>query len=82
MLRERLHLQRDELGAESGQEAVDEMLSQVEALQGEYRRRRVGLHPHYKNYLFFLTDTDVLPILRDCYVDLVRGEAIASEFAG
>jgi len=82
LLRERLHLQRDELGAESGQEAVDEMLTQVEALQGEYSRRRTGLHPHHKNYLFFLTDTDVLPILQDCYVDLVRGEAIASEFAG
>jgi len=82
LLRERLAWQRDELGAESGQEAVDEMLTQVDALQSEYRRRRTDLHPRHKSYQFFLTDASVLPILHDCYVDLVRGQAISSEFAG
>jgi hypothetical protein len=82
LLRKRLQLQRDELGAESGQEAVDEMLTQVEALQGEYGRRRAGLHPHHKSYQFFLAGTDVLPIMHDCYVDLIEGRAIASDFAG
>lgn len=36
LLHERLQLQRNEPGAESGREAVDEMLSQVDALQTEY----------------------------------------------
>jgi len=82
LLRERLALQRDELGGETGREAVDEMLTQVDALHGEYRRRRADLHPHHKSYQFFLNAAGVLPILHDCYVDLVRGEAISSEFAG
>jgi hypothetical protein len=82
LLRESLQLQRDELGAESGQEAMDEMLNQVAALQLEYQRRRAELHPHHKSYLFFMTDADVLPILHDCYADLVSGKAISSEFAG
>ena len=82
LLRERLLQQRDELGAETAREAVDEMLTQVEALQVEYGRRRTELHPHYQSYQFFLTDAGVLPIRHDCYVDLVTGKAIASEFAG
>lgn len=82
LLRERLQLQRDELGAESGQEALDEMLTQVAALQLEYQHRRADLHPHHKSYTFFLTDAGVLPILHDCYADLISGKAISSEFAG
>jgi len=82
LLREHLALQRDELGGETGREAVDEMLTQVDALQVEYQHRRAHLHPDHKSYQFFLTQAGVLPILHDCYVDLVRGEAISSEFAG
>ena len=45
-------------------------------------RRRANLHPHNKSYPFFLTAEGVLPVRDDCYVDLIRGEAISSEFAG
>jgi len=82
LLRERLQWQRNEIGAESAQEAVDEMLTQIDALQVEYHRRRTELHPHHESFQFFLTETEVYPVRHDCYVDLVRGEAISSEFAG
>lgn len=82
LLRERLTLQLDEMGAESGREAVDEMLTQVDALQLEYQRRSKNLHPHHKSYQFFLTDEGVSPILHESYIDLVRGKAITTEFAG
>lgn len=82
ILSERLVLQMDEIGAESGREAVDEMLTQVDALQLEYQRRQAELHPHHKSYQFFLTDEGILPILHDCYTELVSDEAISSEFAG
>jgi len=36
LLRERLRLQHDDLGAESGQEAMDEMLTKVAAMHLEY----------------------------------------------
>ncbi len=80
LLRQRLELQLDEMGDESGQEAVDEMLTQVVAIRSEYLRRQQGLHPHHKTYLFYLTDEGVLPILHDCYVPLVEGKAVACEF--
>ena len=82
ILSERLVLQLEEMGAESGREAVDEMLTQVDALQLEYQRRQAELHPHHKSYQFFLTSDGILPILHDCYVDLVANKAISSEFAG
>ncbi|MBI1285930.1 MAG: hypothetical protein GC183_16620 [Thiobacillus sp.] len=82
LLREKLMLQRDELGAESAQEAVDEMRSQVDALQIECQQRRANLHPHHKSYQFVLTDEEVLPVRHDCYVKLLRGEAELSEFKG
>ena len=80
LLRQRLELQLDEMGDESGQEAVDEMLTQVVAIRSEYLRRQQVLHPHHKTYLFYLTDEGVLPILHDCYVPLVEGKAVACEF--
>jgi hypothetical protein len=82
LLRERLTLQLDEMGAESGREAVDEMLTHVDALQLEYLRRSKNLHPHHKSYQFFLTDKGVSPILHESYIDLVSGKAKNTEFAG
>ena len=82
LLRERLSLQLDEMGAESGREAVDEMLTQVDALQLEYQRRSKNLHPHHKSYQFILTDEGVSAILHENYIDLVSGKAISTEFAG
>jgi hypothetical protein len=80
LLRERLELQRDEVAGQSGQEAVDEMLTQVTALWSEYLRRQQELHPHHKTYLFYLTDEAVLPTPHDCYVPLVDGKSVACEF--
>jgi len=80
LLLQRLELQLDEMGDESGQEAVDEMLTQVVAMRSEYQRRQQVLHPHHKTYLYYLTDEGVLPILHDCYVPLVEGKAVACEF--
>jgi len=82
LLRERLQLQRDEIGAESAQEAVDETLTHVDAMILEYERRRAETLPHHRSYQFILTEDDIYPIAHDCYVDLVRGKAISTEFAG
>jgi len=81
LLREKLRLQLNEIGAESAQEAVYEMLTHVEAMQLEYLHRRNKLHAQHKSYQFYLTDKGVLPILHDCYVELVSGKAISTEFA-
>ena len=80
LLRQRLELQRGEVADQSGQEAVDEMLSHVVAIWSEYQRRQHELQPHHKSYLFYLTGEGVLPILHDCYVPLVEGKAVACEF--
>ena len=80
LLRQRLELQRDEVADETGQEALDETLSYVVALRSEYLRRQQELHPHHKTCLFFLTDEAVLPVLHDCYVQLVEGKSVACEF--
>jgi len=80
LLRERLEMQLDEVADETGQEALDETLSYTVAIRSEYLRRQQTLHPHYKSYLFYLTDEGVLPILHDCYVPLVEGKAVACEF--
>ena len=80
LLRERLEMQLDEVADETGQEALDETLSYVVALRSEYLRRQQTLHPHYKSYLFYLTDEGILPIAHDCYVPLVEGKAVACEF--
>lgn len=82
LMRELLLLQRDELGAESGREAVDEMLTRVDALQIEYQRRRMSLHPHHRSYQFYLTDAGVVPVFHEAYVALTRGEAVAASYAG
>ncbi len=82
LLRERLVLQLDEMGAESGREAVDEILTQVDALQLEYQRRGKNLHPHYKSYQFFLTDEGVSPILHKNYIEFVTGKTNITKFAG
>lgn len=45
LMRERLLSQRDEMGPENGLEAVDEMLTQVDALQMEFQHRLEKLDP-------------------------------------
>jgi len=82
ILSERLVLQLEEIDTEPGRGAVKEMLTQVNELRLEYQRHQAELHPHHKSYQFFLTDDGILPILHDCYADLVTNKAISSEFAG
>ncbi len=82
LIRERLVLQKAELGNESAEEALDETLTYVSAMQTEYRRREKALHPHHQSFLFFLTEQEVIPIERDCYVELVEGKAVTEDFAG
>lgn len=82
LLRERLQIQRDEIGAESAQEAVDEMLTEVDALYLEYQRRRTALSPQHRSFQFVLSDTEVYPLEHKFYVELVRGRSTFTEFAG
>lgn len=82
LIREMLLMQQDELGAETAQESVEEIQTRIDALLLEYERRRKALHPQHKSYQFILTEAEVFPLAHDCYVELVRGEAISKEFSG
>lgn len=86
LLHEDLLLRRDQARDESGREAFDEMITQVDALLVEYRRRRAVLPPasaRHASYAFLLDDAGgVHPLPHRVYVALVRGEAAAPQFAG
>jgi hypothetical protein len=82
LLHERLQLQRDELAGQSGQEAVDEMLTHVDALRSEYLHRQQALHPQHKTCLFLLTEEGVQPVPHDKYISLIEGKSVAAEFFG
>ena len=86
LLREDLILRRDQARDASGREAYDEVLTQVDALVVEYRRRSDALppvSPHHASYAFLLgAQGEVHPLPHRVYVALVRGEAAVPEFAG
>lgn len=86
LLHEDLILRGDQARDESGREAFDEMITQVDALLVEYRRRRAALPPasaRHASYAFLLDDTGgVHPLPHRVYVALVRGEAAVPQFAG
>lgn len=86
LLREDLILRCDQARDESGREAFDEVLTQVDALVVEYRRRRDALppvSPHHASYAFLLDGRgEVHPLPHRVYVALVRGDAAVPEFAG
>jgi hypothetical protein len=85
LLREDLVLRRDQVRDASAREAFDEMLTQVDALLVEYRRREDALPPvtaHHASYAFLLTEQgEVHPLPHRVYVALVRGEAATPQFA-
>lgn len=82
LVRERLQVQRSELGPETALEAVDEMLTLVDALLTEFQHRRQHLLPHHRSFQFLLSDAGVIPLAHDTFVALMRGEAAAAAFAG
>jgi hypothetical protein len=86
LLREDLILRRDQARDESGREAYDELITQVDALVVEYCRRRDALPPllpHHASYAFLLDGQgDVHPLPHRVYLALVRGDAALPEFAG
>jgi len=86
LLHEDLILRRDQARDESSREAFDEMITQVDALLIEYRRRQDALPPvtaHHASYAFLLDQHGAVhPLPHRVYVALVRGEAAVPQFAG
>lgn len=86
LLHEDLLLRRDQARDASGRETFDEVLTQVDALLVETRRRQAALPPafvRHASYAFLLDDADeVDPLPHQVYVALVRGEAAVPQFAG
>src|SRR5512139_246474 len=86
VLRTDLILRRDQVRDESAREAFDEMLTQVDAVLVEYRRREAALPPvtaHHASYAFLLDEYGAVhPLPHGVYVALVRGEAATPQFAG
>ncbi len=86
ILHEDLILRRDQVRDESGREAFDEMITQVDALLVEYRRREAALPPiaaHHASYAFLLDEHGAVhPLPHRVYVSLVRGDAAIPQFAG
>ncbi len=80
-----LVLRRDEAQNEAARDAYDEVLTLVEALQLETRRRRDALPrqaAHHASYVFLLDDTGKPhPLPHPVFVALARGAATAPEFA-
>lgn len=86
LLRADLVLRRDQVRDESAREAFDEMLTQVDALLIEHRRRQDALPPvtaHHASYAFLLDQHGAVhPLPHRVYVALARGEAAIPQFAG
>ena len=86
LLREELVLRADQARDESWREPYDEMLTHIDSLLVEYRRRRDALPPpptHHASYVFLLDDRGTVhPLPHRVYVALVRGEAATPQFAG
>jgi len=86
LLHEDLILRRDQARDESSREAFDEMITQVDAMLIEYRRREDALPPvtaHHASYAFLLDEHGAVhPLPHRVYVALVRGEAAVPQFAG
>ena len=82
LLREKLMPQRDESNTEAGREVIDEMLTEIESMLLEYRKRLDNLHPHHQSYQFIITTKAVVPLRHNDYVDLVSGKKPMPEFSG
>jgi len=86
LLRNDLNLRLDQARDASSREAFDEMLTQVDALLIEYRRRGDALPPvtaNHASYAFLLDQHGAVhPLPHRVYVALVRGEAAVPQLAG
>lgn len=81
-----LILRLDQVRNESAREAFDEMLTLLDSLLTEYRRRQAALTPvtaHHASYAFLLDEHGAVhPLPHRVYVALARGEAATPQFAG
>jgi hypothetical protein len=81
-----LIMRRDEARDESARETWDEVLTQVDALLTEYRRRLAALpqvSAHHASYVFLLDEAgEIHPIPHRLYVALDRDECVNPQFAG
>lgn len=81
-----LILRRGQVRDASAREAFDEMLTLIDSLPIEYRRREDALPPvtaHHASYAFLLDEHGAVhPLPHRVYVTLVRGEAAIPQFAG
>jgi hypothetical protein len=86
LLRTDLILTRDQARDEPSREAFDEILTRIDGLLIEYRRREDALPPvaaQHASYAFLLDEHGTVhPLPHRVYVALVRGEAAAPQFAG
>lgn len=86
LLRADLVLGRDQARDAAGRETFDEVLTRVDALIVEYRRRQAALPPasaRHASRAFLLDDAGgIHPLPHGVYVALVRGEAAVPQFAG
>lgn len=85
-LRAELSLRADEANSAPARDTLDEVLGLLAGLASEYRRRYESAPPgagEHASYVFLLDALGgVHPLPHGLYVDLVRGEAAAPEFAG
>jgi len=85
-LHEDLILRRDEARDESARETYDEVLTVLDSLETEYRRRHAALPPvtaRHASYVFLLDEHgEVHPVPHALYMALARGNADAPDFAG
>ncbi|TCS71752.1 hypothetical protein EDC61_10895 [Sulfuritortus calidifontis] len=85
-LRENLTLRRDEVRDATAREVYDEVLTLLDSLDMEYRRRHDALpavSARHASYVFLLDDAGTVhPLPHALYVALARGEAVAPDFAG
>jgi hypothetical protein len=86
LLHEELILRRDEARDEAAREVYDEMLTLIDSLETEYRKRQTALPPvsaQHASYVFLIDEQgEIHPLPHRLYVALVRGEAATPQFAG
>jgi hypothetical protein len=80
-----LILRVDEARDESARETYEEVLTLLDSLIIEYRRRHAMMppvSPHHASYVFLLDEQGgIHPLPHRLYVDLVRGKTVTPQFA-
>lgn len=81
-----LILRVDEARDESARETYEEVLTLLDSLIVEYRRRHAMMppvSPHHASYVFLLDEQGgIHPLPHRLYVDMVRGKTVTPQFAG